>query len=181
MQVHRDNFLSQVIHSPTSGDAILDLLVPNESELISDVKTGGSLGCSDHALVDFAVLRSMDQVKSKVRTLNFRKATFQLSKKLVNRTPWETALRDRGAEQGCQIFKDIFHRTQECPIPRCKKSGKKGKRPAQLSRDLLFKEQKEMHSRWKQGQVSWEEYSEAARLCRDGIRKSKVQLDLDLA
>ncbi|KAF1446075.1 hypothetical protein FQV07_0012864, partial [Pygoscelis papua] len=50
-----DNFLSQVIGNPTRGDAILDLLVTNASELIGDVKIGGSLGCSDHALVEFAV------------------------------------------------------------------------------------------------------------------------------
>ncbi|GAB0204009.1 mitochondrial enolase superfamily member 1 [Grus japonensis] len=60
-----DNFLSQVIDSPTRGDVILGLMVINGSELISDIKTGGSLGCSDHALVEFAVLRDMSQAKSK--------------------------------------------------------------------------------------------------------------------
>jgi len=38
----KDNFLSQVIDSPARGDAILDLMVTNASELISDVKTGCS-------------------------------------------------------------------------------------------------------------------------------------------
>ncbi|PKU34748.1 ubiquitin carboxyl-terminal hydrolase 4 [Limosa lapponica baueri] len=56
-----DNCIGQVIDSPTKGDAILDLLVTNASELISDIKTGGSLGCSDYALVEFAVLRDMSQ------------------------------------------------------------------------------------------------------------------------
>ncbi|GAB0186222.1 mitochondrial enolase superfamily member 1 [Grus japonensis] len=159
------------------------LLVSNASELICDVKIGGSLGCSDHALVEFTVLRDMGQVKSKGRTLNFRKANFQLFKELVNRTPWETALRDKGAEQSWQIFKDPFHRAQELSIPRCKKSGKEGKRPTWLSRDLLvkLKGKKEIHRHWKQGQVSWEEYRDAARLCRDGVRKAKAQLDLNLA
>ena len=69
--------------------------------------------------MEFAVLRDMGQAKSKVRTLNFRKANFQLFKELVNRTPWETALRDKGAEQSWQIFKDTFHRMQELLIPRC--------------------------------------------------------------
>ena len=40
---------------------------------------------------------------------------------------------------------------------------------------------KEMHRWWKQGQVLWEEYKEAARLCRDGVRKAKAQLELNLA
>jgi len=77
---------------------ILDLLVTNAREIIGDIKTEGSLSCSDHALVELAVLRDMGQAKSKVRTPNFRKAKFQLFKQLVIRTPWETALRDKGAE-----------------------------------------------------------------------------------
>ncbi|KFP63365.1 hypothetical protein N322_04034, partial [Cariama cristata] len=117
-----------------------------------------------------------------VRTLNFRKANIQLLKELVNRTPWETALRDKGAEQSWQIFKDTFRRVQELSIPRCKKADKEGKRPAWLSCDLLvkLKGKKEMHRQWKQGQVSFEEYRDTARLCRDGVRKAKAQLELNL-
>jgi len=50
---------------------------------------------------------------SKVRTLNCRKANFQLPKELVRRTSWETALMDKGAEQSWQIFKDTSHKAQE--------------------------------------------------------------------
>ncbi|KAK4830650.1 LOW QUALITY PROTEIN: hypothetical protein QYF61_012493 [Mycteria americana] len=129
-----DSFLSQVIDSPTRGDMILDLFVTNASELISDVKIGGSLGCSDHALVELADLNDMGKEKRKVRTLNFRKGNFQLSKNLVYRTPWETALGDKGAEQSWQTFKDAFHRMQQLSIPSCKESGKEGKRSAWMSR-----------------------------------------------
>ncbi|KAK4827189.1 hypothetical protein QYF61_015151 [Mycteria americana] len=101
LQCIEDNFLTQVIDTCTRGDAILDLMVTNASELISDVKIGGSLGCSDHALVEFTVLRDMGQGK------------------------------------------------------------------------------KELHRQWKQGQVTWEEYREAARLCRDGFRNAKAQLELN--
>jgi len=41
---------------------ILDLVVTSESELIGDVQTGGSLGCSSHTLVEFIVLRDMGKV-----------------------------------------------------------------------------------------------------------------------
>ncbi|PKU32688.1 nedd4-binding protein 2-like 2 [Limosa lapponica baueri] len=178
-----DNFLRQEIDSPTQGEAILDLIVTDASELIRDVKTGGSLGCSDHALVEFTVLRDTCQTRGIVRTLNFRKANLQLFKELVNRTPWEAVLRDKGAEQSWQTFKDAFHRAQELSIPRCKKSSKKGKRPAWLSQDLLVKvkDKKEWHRQFRQEQVSWEEYRDAARLCRDDVRKAKVRLELNLA
>ncbi|KFQ68276.1 hypothetical protein N335_06719, partial [Phaethon lepturus] len=127
--------------------------------------------------------RDMGQVKSKVRTLNFRKANCQLFKESVNRTPWEYALRDKGAEQSWQVFKDVFHRAQELLIPRCKKSGREGKRQAWLSRDLLckLKGKKEMHRQWKQGWGSWDKYRDAAWLSRDGVRKAEAQLELSLA
>jgi len=68
-------------------------------------------------------------------------------------------------------------------IPMCKKSGKEGKRSAWLSGDLLvkLKGKKEMHRQWKQGQVSWKQYGDTARLCRDGVRKDKARQELNLA
>jgi len=75
----------------------------------------------------------MGKVRSVVRTLNFRKASFQLFKESVSRNPWETVLRDMGAEQNWLIFKDTFHRVQELTIPIYKKSGNEGKRLVWLS------------------------------------------------
>jgi len=60
-------------------------VVTNASELIGDVKIGGSLGCSDHALVELTLLREMEITKSILRTLNFRRANFQLFKEIVRR------------------------------------------------------------------------------------------------
>lgn len=39
------------------------------------------------ALVEFAVLRNIGQVRSKVRPLNFRKADFQLLREIVRKIP----------------------------------------------------------------------------------------------
>jgi len=55
-------------------------VVTSASELTGDVKTGGSPGCSGHALVEFTVLRGMRKLRNVVRTLNFRKPSFQLFK-----------------------------------------------------------------------------------------------------
>jgi len=64
LECTEDNFLSQVISTPTRGDVILDLMVTNASELVGDVKIGGRLGCSDHALVELTLLREMGIMKS---------------------------------------------------------------------------------------------------------------------
>jgi len=136
----------------------------------------------DHALVELMLRREMVITKSIVRTLNFRSAKFQLFKEIVRRTPWETVLRDTGTEQSWQVFKDVFQRAQELSIPKCKKSGRAGKRPAWLRQEMLVKlsKKRELHRQWKQGLASWEEYREAAWLCRDGVRKTKAQLEAEL-
>ena len=70
-------------------------MLTNANELIGDISIGGCLGCSDRAIAEFMLWRNMRQAKSNIRVLNFRKAKFQLFRKLVNKTPWETALRGR--------------------------------------------------------------------------------------
>jgi len=125
-----DSFLRQVIDTLTQADMILHLKVTITNELISDVKTGDSLGCRSHALVEFTIQRDMGKKRSIVRTLNFRKANFMLFKELVKRMPWEMVLRDRGAEHNWQAFNDAFHRALEFSVLRYKKSCNEGKTPA---------------------------------------------------
>lgn len=75
---------------------LLDLLLSNAEERTGE-RSGLEVACnavSDHALVEFPVLRDVGQAKSKIKTLNLRKANFQLFRALVRRIPWETALRD---------------------------------------------------------------------------------------
>lgn len=74
-----DNVLSQGIDSCSRENATVELMVTKVSEVIGDVKTGGSdSSCSGHALVEFPILRNIGQLRSKVMLLNFRKAHFQL-------------------------------------------------------------------------------------------------------
>lgn len=83
------------------------------------------------AAVELMILRAM--VKSKVKTLSFRRVNFQLFKELVGGTPWETALRDKGAEQSRQGSRMFFFRAQELSVFVCKKSDKEGRRLVRLS------------------------------------------------
>ncbi|GAB0208000.1 mitochondrial enolase superfamily member 1 [Grus japonensis] len=63
------------------------------------------------------------------------------------------------------------------------KSSRRGRRPAWLSRDLLLelRLKKKVYGCWKQGQATWEDYRDAARLCREKIHAAKAQLELKLA
>jgi len=47
-----DNFRMQVVEEPTRRGVLLDLVLTKKEGLIEDEKAGGSLGCSDHEMVD---------------------------------------------------------------------------------------------------------------------------------
>lgn len=62
-----------MVETSTRRDVLLGLLLVNSEDIIGEVNVGGSLGCSDHSLVELSILRDIGQVKSKIKTLNHRK------------------------------------------------------------------------------------------------------------
>ena len=50
-----------------------------------------------------------------------------------------------------------------------------------IDQDLLSRvgEKKEKYKQWNQGWVAWEEYRDAVRMYRDGIKKVKAQMELN--
>lgn len=89
----------------------------------------------------------------------------------------------QGKRTDMQIFMNVFQKAQVLAIPRIKKSGEKDKRQPWLSRKLLvtLKGKKLMCRQGKQGQISSAECRDEVQLCRDGVRKTKVKLKLNLA
>lgn len=111
---------------------MLDLLLTNAEELIREVKTGSSMGCSDHALVEFSILRVTGWAESSVKTLSLRKANFWLIKALLCEIPWETVIRDKGPNES-GVLKTFFWE-QELSILTCKKLGSRGRKPVRQGR-----------------------------------------------
>ncbi|GAB0203482.1 hypothetical protein GRJ2_002813800 [Grus japonensis] len=178
-----DNFLLQVIEEPTRRGAMLDLILTNKEGLVGDVKLKGSLGCSDHAMVEFRILRAARKAHSKLTTLDFRRADFGLFRDLLGRIPWDKALEGRGAQDSWLVFKGQLLQAQERCIPTKSKSSKSTKRPPWMNKELLgkVKQKKEAYRRWKQGQVTWEEYRETVQAAREQVRKAKALIEISLA
>ncbi|GAB0203333.1 hypothetical protein GRJ2_002798900 [Grus japonensis] len=108
-----DNFLLQVIEEPTRRGAMLDLILTNKEGLVGNVKLKGSLGCSDHEMVEFRIFRAARRARSKLTTLDFRRADFGPFRDLLGRVRWAKALEGRGAQDSCLIFKDHLLQAQE--------------------------------------------------------------------
>jgi len=52
-----------------------------------------------------------------------------------------------------------------------------------MSKELLakIKWKKKVHGMWKEGQVTWEEYKNVVKACREAMRKTKACLEINLA
>ncbi|PKU33403.1 rna-directed dna polymerase from mobile element jockey-like [Limosa lapponica baueri] len=59
-------------------------------------RLGGSLGCTDHEMVELRILRGGNKANGRITTPNFRRADFSLCRDLLGRIPWETVLESRG-------------------------------------------------------------------------------------
>ncbi|GAB0191026.1 hypothetical protein GRJ2_001567900 [Grus japonensis] len=108
-----DNFLPQVLREPMRRSAMLDLVLTNKKGLVGNVKLKGSLGCSDHEMVEFKILRAVRRAHSKLTTLDFRRADFGLFRDLLGRVPWDKALEGRGPQESWLVFKDHLLQAQE--------------------------------------------------------------------
>ncbi|PKU45830.1 rna-directed dna polymerase from mobile element jockey-like [Limosa lapponica baueri] len=181
LQCIDDNSLTQLVEEPTRREALLDLVLTKG--LMEDVKVGGNLGCSDHVKIEFRIVGSTRKPISRTDTLDFRRANFNLFKKLLGEIPWDKTLEGRGAHESWLILRHHFLQAQDRCIPKRKKTGKRSRRPVWLSRELLkkLKWKKEAYSAWKKGLTTWEDYKNAVRVCRDETRKAKASLELKLA
>ncbi|KAK4806205.1 hypothetical protein QYF61_001128 [Mycteria americana] len=178
-----DNLLTQLVREPTREGAPLDLLFTNREGLVSHVMVGGRLGQSDHETIEFLIRGEVWRGVSRTATLDFRRADFGLFRRLVERVPWEAALMGKGVQEGWTFFKEEVLKAQERAVPRCRKTSRRGRRPAWLTRELWLelRKKRRVYDLWKKGQATQEDYKGVARLCREKIRRAKAELELNLA
>ncbi|MCQ4078634.1 hypothetical protein FK519_28075, partial [Klebsiella pneumoniae] len=74
---------------------MLDLILTNKEGLMGNVELKSSLGCSDHEMVEFRILRTARRAHSKLSTLDFRRADFGLFMDWLCRAPWDKAVEGR--------------------------------------------------------------------------------------
>jgi len=162
---------------------LLDLVLTNRAGLVEDVKAGGSLGCSDHEMVEFRILRGGSRAISRITALDFKRANFGLFKDLLGGIPWIRALEGNRVQESRSLFKHYFLHAQYWCTPTSKKSSKGGRRPAWMSKELLgkLKWKRKVYRMWKEGQATRQEYRNVVRACREATSKAEVHLELNLA
>ena len=65
-------FLEQLVTEPTREQAILDLVMCNEADLIMELKVKEPLGSSDHNMIEFTLQFEREKLESDVMVLQFK-------------------------------------------------------------------------------------------------------------
>ncbi|KAK4832789.1 hypothetical protein QYF61_025657 [Mycteria americana] len=146
-----DNFLTQLVSEPTREGAPLDLLFVKDLWVV-----GGHLGHSDHEMIDFSIpgespLGGSPEVQRHPGRLDILQ---------------EGNLKGAGAGHPHVLKDEPAGKTTSLAEQESFgwNSGKKG-----------------VYDLWKKGQATQEDYKDVMRLCREKSRRSKAQLELNLA
>ncbi|XP_058028993.1 uncharacterized protein LOC131193128 [Ahaetulla prasina] len=178
-----DNFVSQKIEKATRGSAILDLILTNRDEMIEGVEATGTLGASDHAILEFDIKQIQVVEQSQTRVLDFKRANFNKLRESLRRIQWMRILRGKTTQEAWEILKSEIIKAQSNTIPMKKKNNRSQKKPAWMHKELSdkLKDKKDKYKKWKEGQITKAEYQQIAQACKDEVRKAKAHNEQRLA
>ena len=124
MNTIEDCGLTQHVEAPTRGNAILDLVLTSEPDMIDNVEILGTIENSDHNLLSWSTEVAVPNRSCKPRPLpDYRKANFALMKEELNKINWDRELSNNAEEDWTRIT-DIVLELEGKFVP----SHNKGKR-----------------------------------------------------
>jgi len=96
----KDCFLVQMLDVPSRNEALLDLLLTNQENLICNILISDSLGCSDHNIVEVGILLNTLKINTETKISDFRRANFSSLIAYFGGNPWEASMEDKGESAG---------------------------------------------------------------------------------
>jgi len=131
-----DNFLSQHVTIPTRNGHILDLVITDEPDMVTDVTDLGVLATSDHQALQWRVhVSAVSSVRTR-QVFDYTRADICGIKTKLSKYDWEELFRNKSVEDSWSLFKDILHQLENLYVPIKKVNYNRGK-PMWLSHKAL--------------------------------------------
>lgn len=77
-----------MVEEPARQGVLLDLVLFSRDGLVKDVRAGGSLGCTNHEMVELKILCGRSKAKSRIATLDFQRANCDIFRDLLGDISW---------------------------------------------------------------------------------------------
>ena len=115
----RDNYLHQMVVSPTRHQSLLDLVLTNQPDMVAGVKVVDNLPLTDHDAVQFTLnVITSPQTPCKRSLYNYKKADLLLLRDILSHIPWSIIEGTGDIEDSWQLFKDLFLSAVNMSVPR---------------------------------------------------------------
>jgi len=186
----RDSFLFQMVQKPTryrEGQTphILDLVLVNDEQLISNIEHSCPIGKSDHEILLFTLYID-EQVKEAAGEVRYdvRRGHFDAMRKEFEKLDW-TELGKMGTEESWQVIKTKILTSMEQNIPKKKITGKKKTKPLWMNNKTIrsIKKKHKAYKRYlntKEG-LDYTKYIAERNLCNKTIKKVKREYEKKIA
>lgn len=155
----RDCFLTQHVDKPTRfrGDqkpSILDLILTNEENVVSDVQYLAPVGSSDHCTLLFEYICKVQKTESITKKFKYDKGDYDGMREYLGNQEWNEGFDDLSEQESWNKFSNILEEAMKEFIPIHTSKGNR-KRKHQLYMD------REGFSLLKRKDRSWEKYLES--------------------
>ena len=121
-----ENYYMQYVDKPTRGDNVLDLIIKNEPDLVSDVRVIEHLANSDHGMITWRMNLENGNVDTARSIYDYNRADFENMRRELNMVDWnEFFVGDVSTDWSG--FRDLLQGLEEKYVP-VRKEGSKGER-----------------------------------------------------
>ena len=154
----KDCFWFQHVNEATRGrgmdkPSLIDLVLTNEENMVSEIDIQAPLGKSDHSVIAFEFCTYMDDKREKVR-YRFDKGDYEMMKEILD-IDWKKLLVDKGIEMQWHTFKTKIISAVDVCVPKVIiKNNKRNKRK-------IFHVDNQLKSAIKRKERLWHKYKKS--------------------
>ena len=181
VELVEDLFYTQHVLCPTRGDAVLDLVLTSEPDLVSDVHVIDSLGSSDHNMVVFTTHLSCTPYISSKQVWSYKLGNYEEINDALAEVDWDDLM--SGTTHDCwDKFKKLLFELHNRYIPIKRINTKlSGVKPIWMTRKALksVKRKRKVYMKFKD--TSHPAVKAANKVAKSEVRKSKRNFEVKLA
>ena len=175
-----DNFFTQHVDFCTRRDAILDLVITDEPNMVYNMLDLGPFLGSDHNALSWQLEINTQVESPRRRIFDYNKGDIAALKCELNKIDWNVILHQLNAEESWNVFKAKIECLEEKYVP-TKIVGTKRKKPLWMSRKALKAVQKRRQVYKKYKDVNHPAYTQANKNARLMIKKARKDFEKKLA
>jgi len=116
LQTVESCFLTQHVQTPTRADAVLDLVLSRDPDLVSDINVLHPLSTSDHNMIQFTVHLDHEVCYDEKELRDYKKGDYDEIRSSLANVDWDTFM-SGSVNDSWLRFKDLLHRLIEDHVP----------------------------------------------------------------